>query len=483
MTIRTSSLTTLAVLSLAPSLFAQASWTALGTGTAADMSDDGQFVVGSIGTHGFLWSASGVQVDLGVGTPTAVSSDGTIVSGRTTNLAGESVAARWQQGTGWVELPGAGGAAGSSISVSYGMSADGSKCAGFGWNAAGLASALSWDAMGNVTFIPQSGPLNSQASSMSADGTLIGGWDDSAGFTARAVVWDALHSQTFVAVTPGNLMGFGKVFGFSNNNSYVVGVTDDEGFIWNSTAGVTKTGSLPGGGPFTYGEARDVSDDGQKVVGLSRVTSLYDFRATIWTPGAGLQELKSYLEANGGSAVPELILASAISSDGFRILAYGPQGWGIGTLGFSVPSYCSCDATAPCGNSAALGEGCQNSTGKGAVVAAAGGISVGADNLTLECEQLPPGKPSLLFAGLNQINGGAGSLFGDGLLCVGGGIQRLGVVVSSQTGSAAFGPGLVATGAWNSGDVRNFQVWYRDQAGPCAAGFNTSNALQVTFTP
>ena len=33
-----------------------------------------------------------------------------------------------------------------------------------------------------------------------------------------------------------------------------------------------------------------------------------------------------------------------------------------------------------------------------------------------------------------------------------------------------------------AGDVRNFQFWYRDFLGG-PAGFNTSDALQITFCP
>lgn len=75
-------------------------------------------------------------------------------------------------------------------------------------------------------------------------------------------------------------------------------------------------------------------------------------------------------------------------------------------------------------------------------------------------------------------------MFGDGLRCAGGGVQRLGVRIPNENGVARFGPGLAESGQWHAGDVKRFQVWYRDPAGtPCGTGFNLSNGLQISFLP
>lgn len=149
-------------------------------------------------------------------------------------------------------------------------------------------------------------------------------------------------------------------------------------------------------------------------------------------------------------------------------------------------AYCfgdGAEATCPCGNLGSATSGCANSTGAGATLAGLGSNGVALDELRLLGGGLPPGTPALLFVGTQEVAGGAGALFGDGLRCVGGPILRLGVQASDAGGAASWGPGLSAQGAWSGGDTRRFQVWYRDPAGPCSTGFNLSHGLEVVFAP
>ncbi len=148
-------------------------------------------------------------------------------------------------------------------------------------------------------------------------------------------------------------------------------------------------------------------------------------------------------------------------------------------------SFCSGDGSGtlcPCGNGAAAGEGCANSSGVGGKLSATGTPSVALDDMVLHAAQLLPGQPGLLFAGNNAVAGGAGAIFGDGLRCAGGALARLGVRLPNALGAASWGPGLGASGGWSAGQVRRFQIWYRDPVGsPCGSGFNLSNGLEVTF--
>jgi len=150
-------------------------------------------------------------------------------------------------------------------------------------------------------------------------------------------------------------------------------------------------------------------------------------------------------------------------------------------------TYCYCDGTGgvpPCGNYGQGGAGCRNSTALGALLLSGGSGSVAADDLTFQATHLLPGQPALLFAGNNALNGGNGVTFGDGLRCAGQGVLRVGARIPDAGGGASWGPGLCAQGGWSAGDVRRFQVWYRDPAGgPCVSGFNLTNGNELAFAP
>ncbi len=142
---------------------------------------------------------------------------------------------------------------------------------------------------------------------------------------------------------------------------------------------------------------------------------------------------------------------------------------------------CFCFAPfAPCGNPYPTG-GCKNSTGLGALLTASGTGSVSLDNLVLTGSQMPPAKPGIFFGGPLMV----GPLpFGDGLRCAGGGIVRFTTpTLTSATGTLTAGPGLAFAFGILPSTTMNFQCWFRDPAGPCSTGFNTSNSYTVIFTP
>lgn len=152
------------------------------------------------------------------------------------------------------------------------------------------------------------------------------------------------------------------------------------------------------------------------------------------------------------------------------------------TPGFFAP-YCFGDGTGspcPCGNPGGPGQGCGNSTGFGATLQALGSSETGADDLVLALAGVAPDQPALLFMALHVVEGGAGLAFGDGLRCAWGAVIRLGVRMSGAQGAATWSR-LGQAGGWQPGDVRRFQVWYRDPDFFGCAGFNLSNGLQVTY--
>ena len=156
---------------------------------------------------------------------------------------------------------------------------------------------------------------------------------------------------------------------------------------------------------------------------------------------------------------------------------------------FSIPEivgvpYCFGDGSGtacPCANVGPAGRGCINGSGSSGALGALARTSVVADDLRFAAG-LPAGQSGLLFSGTLTSNGGAGEVFGDGLRCAGGMVRRLGTQSAGVLGSADFGPGLATLGGWLPGQTRHFQVWYRDPAGSCGSGFNTTNAVTVLFS-
>lgn len=161
------------------------------------------------------------------------------------------------------------------------------------------------------------------------------------------------------------------------------------------------------------------------------------------------------------------------------------DGWPLGA------TFCAGDGTAtpcPCGSNGASGHGCPSSlSASGAWLTASGTASLAADSVKLWGAGLPSG-PGLYFQGTTQLAGGAGSLFGDGLRCVGGTVIRLGVVSAAASTSTypsvapndapVHARGLVAPGTYH------YQLWYRDaDANYCTSStFNLTNGVSVTWT-
>lgn len=151
-------------------------------------------------------------------------------------------------------------------------------------------------------------------------------------------------------------------------------------------------------------------------------------------------------------------------------------------------AYCFGDGSGtacPCGNSGGTGQGCANTSGSGGLLDALGSTSVALDDGVFTGHNLLPNQPGLLFFGDNQIAGGNGALFGDGLRCAGNNVIRRGTMSPDANGEASWGPGLLAGTSVVAGDTKYWQLWYRDPAGggTCGSAFNLTNALTVSYTP
>ena len=92
-------------------------------------------------------------------------------------------------------------------------------------------------------------------------------------------------------------------------------------------------------------------------------------------------------------------------------------------------------------------------------------------------------EPGLYFQGNNAVNSGDGNPFGDGLRCAGGGVIRLQVRFADAAGASETSIPIPAAGAVLPGDVKRYQLWYRDpNTSTCGLGFNLSNGVQVSWS-
>ena len=247
------------------------------------VSGDGSVVVGEydFGPDAFRWTwtpEGGQMVDLGEGTATGVSADGSVVVG----FFGNREAFRWTQGTGRTalgHLPG-----GGSYSGATGVSGDGSAVVGYtGWDFA----AVRWigQEILNLGYLNGGGNF-ALANAVSWDGTVIVGTSDS---------------------TNGN----------------------QEAFIWTLDTGMVGLGDLPDG-LFRSG-ANGVSAAGSVVVGQGSTANGQE--AFVWRQGwTSMRSLKNILvsdyELTDELAGWQLSRAAAVSADGSTIV-----GWGINPAG------------------------------------------------------------------------------------------------------------------------------------------------------
>jgi hypothetical protein len=151
------------------------------------------------------------------------------------------------------------------------------------------------------------------------------------------------------------------------------------------------------------------------------------------------------------------------------------------TSGFCYGTNAAC----PCNNGGAATNGCANSqVAQGAHLGATGVARVSADTLVLQASQMPSPSTCLYFQG----SGTNAHAVGDGWMCAGGGLVRLGVK-ANVNGASTFGGGLdplvsVKGAVPADGGTRYYQVWYRDNHAFCMAEtFNFTNAVSVVWVP
>jgi hypothetical protein len=220
----------------------------------------------------------------------------------------------------------------------------------------------------------------------------------------------------------------------------------------------TITLALPPGGVGDVGPATAVQ--------YSR-----DVPSQTWTPTVSVS----------GTEV-RITVGRVISSPVLITIPWGPPPGAAFCPGDGSGAACPCGNDAPSG----AGTGCTSSLGNGALLAASGTASVGSDSFVLSGSQMPDSS-ALYFQGTTRVDASLGSVFGDGLRCAGGAVIRLGTKTNASGASQYPAPGdasVSVRGAVAAGDVRTYQVWYRNAATFCTADtFNLSNGYEAAWAP
>jgi len=124
----------------------------------------------------------------------------------------------------------------------------------------------------------------------------------------------------------------------------------------------------------------------------------------------------------------------------------------------------------------------ENSSGARGRIELSGTGRVSANNLGLSAHGLPGGVVSLFFIGTQMVD----APLGNGRLCAGGQIGRLGVEVANGAGIASHAfdntSAMGGAPAVAAGQTRTFQNWFRDVPGGGEES-NLTNAVAVPFSP
>lgn len=334
----------------------QAQLTLLGSGrTATDCSADGSVVVGYDASQHFMWTeGSGVMLiggsapGGGIGGQTAISADGTLISGTRINPSNNlGELSSYDVGTGqWTSHGSLGSASGNSASSAWGISADGGTIVGLGWISAGSAHGIRYtDAEGVVDLGSTVSGRSSRANVANSDGTIIGGWQDSStGFRQGAIWTNGVQSlithangdrATEVGTMSSDGVWFGGGQGFSNNF---------QAWIWSQATGIIDIGPAPTAG--WRGAISGLNSDGSIAVGFYRpfpAPATFG-RGIYYTEAQGMLDLTDYAVSLGIDVQGAVLaLPLGLSDDGSTVVGITSTGEGFVLKLPVVPSNNSCD--------------------------------------------------------------------------------------------------------------------------------------------
>jgi probable HAF family extracellular repeat protein len=317
---------------------------------AYGVSNDGTVVAGTgssttTGTQAFRWTSAGGIVGIGFlpgavqpsSAAYAISGDGTVIVGQS-NIPNARQAFRWTSSGGMVGLASPGG---GPESIAWGVSNDGNKIVGEGYDAPGNNGKVACSWSGNsVSVIGNSvqgsglKPLTARA--VSASGSVIVGQGTYFGSGFQAFRFPgadgSANAEALGDIAGGNVDAI--AYSVSGNGGVIAGrgenIQNYQLFRWTRGGGMVALPGLAGvSGPGIQGGVYDMNSDGSIMVGEYGSTAFY------WTRAGGMRSLRDVLVTNGATIPVDWYLtrATAISADGKWIAGYGFNGSG-GTEAF-----------------------------------------------------------------------------------------------------------------------------------------------------
>ncbi|MBI5362655.1 MAG: hypothetical protein HZA53_05715 [Planctomycetes bacterium] len=430
-----------------------------------------------------------------------VSADGSVVSGGT----GHAVFGDLE---GWMRYGASVGHVGSppghDTSNCLAVSGDGVISVGFGGlqSNPNLYQAAKYDDQGgwtNLGFLPGHG--NSQARAVDADGGVIVGWSAGGFQSTTGFRWTAATGMTAIPRLPGGTEAHAE--GTDASGAVVVGgdyAGPRKAWRWSAASGTQALA------PLTANDecwANCIAPDAALVGGWTSANGGYG-TACLWDAQGGVHELRALLAQRGlGAAIAgwSLYEVTCIAgSNPWYLVGDGVDSTGqyaawlvrLDVLPGAEPGQAFCfgddnGTPCPCSNPTWPGTGgCMNSLGLAGNLTVGGIASVANDSLVLAGTGMTS-STALYLQGSARENAGAGTLLGDGLLCVGGALVRLGSKLNVGGSSLYPLPGdapISVRGSVLPGDVRSYQIWYRNAAAWCTnATFNLTNGYEVVWAP
>ena len=257
-----------------------------------------------------------------------------------------------------------------------------------------------------------------------------------------------------------------------------------------STAGLSTDDARTLGGMLIHASViYDVDGDGQFIrsTGTGGVPGSPDEDYEV------LLYLSASRDCNGNGIPDDSEIADGTSND-LDANGVPDQCQGLTGITFCNPGTLGVQAC-PCANPpSGANRGCDNSAGTGgASIGATGLPSLGADSVVFATAGQRPNGTTILLQGTTQLAGG--SVFGQGVRCVGGVLKRL--YVKSASGGSITAPGTGDPGvsarsaalgdAITAGSQRYYLAYYRDPIvlGGCSvfSTYNATNGFTVQWLP